>query len=139
VITALFTSSTRTFRTLALWLGLTALIVQGLAPLCAGFMTEASAGVPSIVICTAHGSQTVQIGADGKAVPAAPLTNAGDCCSVCSVPGGFALPSPILVAMPSSITATYLPAVAAPVIGQRFYFSYLTRGPPAAANSFEFA
>ena len=128
----------RLVRTLALWFGLAALMVQGLAPLCAGFMSGAPAGTASIVICTVHGSQIVQIGADGKALPAAPGKSLSDCCSTCHAPGSFTTPPPILAAVPADAVYMHIQIAVAPILGQRFYSSYLTRGPPPV-NSYEFA
>lgn len=139
--TALSLDRRRVFRTLALWLGLAALMVQGLAPLCAVGPMGASgraSGVASIVLCTAHGFETVQIGADGKPLPNQPANTASDCCTACHAPVGFTLPAPILAALPSAIAYDGAHLVTAPVPTARFYSSYVTRGPPAAIR-IEFA
>lgn len=116
---------------IALWLGLAALMVQGLAPLCVG--GEAGGAVASVVICTAHGFQTVAVDADGKPLPQAPGKSMSDCCSACHMPGGFALGSPLALAAPSSVAYNGPHIARAPVADTRFYASYVTRGPPAAA------
>jgi len=74
VVTGLSLGCSRALRAFALTLGLVALTLQGLAPLCLN-MTGApsvSASGYSIIICTVHGYQTIQIGADGKPAPNAP-------------------------------------------------------------------
>src|SRR5258708_22158231 len=58
----------RVLRTFALTLGLAALMLQALAPLCLAGTASAGSG-QSIVICTVHGMQTIQLDADGNAVP----------------------------------------------------------------------
>jgi hypothetical protein len=128
-------SRRRVFRTLALWLGLAALMVQGLAPLCApGLMGGSGGSVASIVICTVHGFETVQIGADGKPLPQQPAKNASDCCTACHAPNGFTTPSPILAALPFGASYERAPHFAAPVVLPRFYSSYISRGPPPAMS-----
>jgi hypothetical protein len=124
--------SHRVFRTLALWLGLAALMIQGLAPLCAGAMS--GSGGASIVICTAHGSQTVQLDSDGKALPGGPAKLAADCCTVCHAPNGFTISSPILAALPSEAVHETVRSEAAPLILPRSYSSYISRGPPPAVH-----
>jgi hypothetical protein len=126
--------SRRVFRTLALWLGLAALMVQGLAPLCAPGLMGGGDGTGSIVICTAHGFETVQIGVDGKPLPAAPGKNASDCCNVCHAPNGFTTPAPMLAAAPFAVAYMQAAGFAAPIILPRFYSSYIGRGPPPAMS-----
>src|SRR5258706_5652423 len=89
----------RTLRHLALWLGLVALTVQGLAPLhLAGLMRApgSAASLSSIILCTARGFETVRIGADGKPVPdgPAPDQQGSTCllCTGCHVGGAFSPP-----------------------------------------------
>jgi hypothetical protein len=123
----------RVFRTLALWLGLAALMVQGLAPLCAPALMGGSSGA-SIVICTVHGSQTIQLDADGKALPGSQGKLASDCCTVCHAPNGFTTPSPILAGIPVAVAHEPASFLAAPVLQTRFYSSYVSRGPPPAMS-----
>jgi hypothetical protein len=112
-------------------LGLIALMVQSLAPLCApALMGGASGGVASVVICTAHGFETLQLSADGQPLPNQPSHNISDCCSLCHAPNGFAVASPIRVAVPSSIASENTVLVTPPAVAARFYSSYVTRGPP---------
>jgi hypothetical protein len=119
------------FKTLALWLGLAAMMVQATAPLCAaGLMGATGGGVASIVICTAHGFETVTVGADGQPLPAGPVHNAQDCCAACHAPGGFTAPAPVLVAVPFRIAHEDASFATAPAAAPRFYSSYVTRGPP---------
>jgi len=139
VNTLLSSHGRRVFKSLALWLGLAALMVQGLAPLCAaGMMGETPGNLASIVICTVHGSQTVPIGADGKPFPARPSHDDQNCCSACPGAGGFIAAAPIAVAVPSSIVVAGAGFAPAPVTIQRFYSSYISRGPPPALSA-EFA
>ena len=120
---------------IALWLGLAALMVQGLAPFCASGIAGGTGGpIASVVICTVHGFQTVQVGADGKPLPQAPGKSMSDCCSACHAPGGFTIASPIPIAAPSSIAYDGAKFTPAPVVPARFYSSYVTRGPPAPAS-----
>jgi hypothetical protein len=121
----------RAIKALALWLGLAALMVQSVAPLCApALMGGPSGGVASIVICTAHGSETVQIGADGTPLPHPPAHSFSDCCTACHAPGGFNVASPIPVAAPSGIASEGARFEPVSVVATRFYSSYVTRGPP---------
>jgi len=122
----------RAIRLVALWLGLAALMVQGLAPLCAGGIGGGTgSNVASVVICTAHGFQTVSVDADGKPLPQAPGKSMSDCCSACHA-GGFIVLSPIPVSLPSNIAYDGASIAPAPVLPPRFYSSYVTRGPPAS-------
>ena len=139
MIAAISLPSRRVFKTLALWLGLAALMVQNLAPLCAaGLMGGPSDGVASVVICTVHGYETVAIDSNGKPLPSGPAKNASDCCTACAAPNGFTTPSPILVAVPVSVAFMGARVLPLPVIAPRIYSSYITRAPPAAI-SFELA
>ena len=125
----------RALKLLTLWLGLAALMVQGLAPLCAsGAMAATGGNVASVVICTIHGFQTVQVDADGKPLPRQPGASMSDCCSACHAPGGVTLASPIPVTAPTQIAYDAPHFAPAPVAAARFYSSYGTRGPPAAMS-----
>lgn len=75
MVTGLALGCSRALRAFALALGLVALTLQGLAPLCLNMPGGASGpeGVHSVVLCTIHGYQTIQIGADGKPAPNAPV------------------------------------------------------------------
>jgi hypothetical protein len=138
VHTGLASGGRRAFQTLALWLGLVALTIQGLAPLCLTGMASTSGG-HSVVICTAHGFETLLIGADGKPLKNAPVTNhqSSDCslCSVCHAGGGFTTPSPILFALPAFAEIGAVRFVIAAAIPRLHRFSYVTRAPPEAANA----
>jgi len=118
----------RAFRVLALWLGLAALMVQSLAPAYA--RTVAAADGTSIVICTAHGFQTVQLDSDGKAVSGKSSASLQDCCTDCQAAGGFVLPTPLRVPEPFQFASESPAFLVAPVRIGRFLSSYLTRGPP---------
>ena len=68
VAATLSSGAWRRFKALALWLGLSALMVHGLAPYClAGALVSTSGD--TIVICTVHGQKTIRIGADGAELP----------------------------------------------------------------------
>ena len=130
---AISSTPRRVFKMLALWLGLAALMVQGLAPLCAnGGMSGTVGNSASVVICTAHGFETVQVGEDGIPIPHQPAKVMTDCCSACHAPGGVTIASPIALAVPFSIAYDGAHIAPAPVVTTRFYSSYVTRGPPAA-------
>jgi hypothetical protein len=89
-------------------------------------------GTASVVICTAHGFEKVQLDAEGKPLPAAP-SNASDCCTACYAPGGFTVPSPVLAANPVGVIDPRPRLVVSPAVSPRFCSSYITRGPPAAS------
>jgi hypothetical protein len=126
--TAISTATHRSFRALALWLGLAALIVQSLVPAYASL--AASHDGTSIVICTAHGFQTVQVDGDGNALPGKSSANAQDCCTDCQATGGFVLPTPIRVPEPLRISYGTVAFRTSPSIAPRFFSAYVTRGPP---------
>jgi hypothetical protein len=120
-------------KMIALWLGLAALMVQGLAPLCAsGILGGAGGNIASVVICTAHGFEIVQVGFDGKPLAHQPAKAMSDCCSACHAPGGFTIASPIPLATLSSIAYDGTHIAPTLVDTVRFYSSYVTRGPPHA-------
>ncbi len=119
----------RRLKALALWLGLGALMLHGLAPLClAGAM--GSAGGDTVIICTAHGPETVRIGPDGTKLPEAPPSNdSSSDCLACLVFHGVPVLSPPPSVPPSlrqaklDLATMVLPAV-------RANFPYSTRAPP---------
>jgi hypothetical protein len=138
VNTAFSLSRRNVSRTLALWLGLAALLVQAMAPLClAGFMSVAAPGASSIILCTAHGFETIQIGADGKPLPATPAQDQqGANCPLCSAmhaASAFMPPTLALANTPLSVTAARMSFVSVPVPSRKFSFAYVTRGPPSLA------
>lgn len=121
-------------KAFALWLGLTALMVQAVAPLCAPGLTGGTSGNASMVICTAHGFETVQLGSDGKPVPVKPAHIAQDCCSACPAAGGFIASASVPVTIPSRVAYEDIRFFAASFLAPRLYVSYVTRGPPAAMS-----
>jgi hypothetical protein len=131
---AIFLSGRRAWKMLALWFGLVALMVQGLVPLCAsGAMGGAVGNIASVVICTSHGFETVQVDGDGKPLPQPPGKSMSDCCSACHAPGGFNLASPLRLTAPSLVAYNAPLFAPAPIGAARFYSSYVTRGPPVSA------
>jgi hypothetical protein len=136
VVTGLSLGCSRALRAFALTLGLVALTLQGLAPLCLGMAGGASglAGVHSVVLCTIHGYQTIQIGADGKPAPNTPAPDQqSSACPICAgVQGanGFTAPEPVALSIPTHFT------FAPPAIASSFasvpkpHFSYISRAPP---------
>lgn len=74
----------RALRALALTLGLAAMAMQGLAPLClAGW--KATPGGTSSIICTEHGREIVRIDAEGKPLPGTPSPSRQDStCPLCA-------------------------------------------------------
>jgi hypothetical protein len=117
-------------QALALWFGIAALMLQGLVPTGA-----IAADGRSIVICTAHGMETIRLGSDGK--PLAAQTNPGSnrlACSVCSdctAASGFTLPSPILAGQLLAFVEAvlFVPNISAPLT--RVYRPYGSRAPPS--------
>ena len=128
----------RSARTTALWLGLAALLVQAMAPLClAGFMSAGATGASSIILCTSHGFETIQIGADGKPLPATPAQDQqGTTCPLCAAmhaTTAFVPPPLALAAAPLSVAAARMSVISVPVPFRKFSFAYVTRGPPGLA------
>ena len=119
-------------RALALWLGLAALLVQSVAPAYAS-LAVAGKGT-SIVICTAHGFQTVQVDSDGKTVQGKSSAHLQDCCTDCQAAGGFVLPTPIRVPEPVSIVFATVSFWAALSIAPCFFSPYVTRAPPSGLS-----
>ena len=125
------------FKTLALWLGLMALTIQALAPLCLPVPAAASGG-NTITLCTSHGIETITLDADGKPVKApASKHHNSDCslCGSCPVGGGFTTPAEIAFAAPSSTTDTARMIATAPARTRPFHFSYVGRAPPRIAKT----
>jgi hypothetical protein len=126
----------RSFDFVALVFGLAALAVQAIAPIClSGFAAPRSSGGFSIVLCTAHGFQSVTLDQNGKPIPAAPAKDGSDgLCQMCT-----AFHSAPLIVTPAAAILIFLLfwsrsdqiiASDAPVL-RRAYASFVTRGPPA--------
>ena len=127
------------FKTLALWLGLIALTIQALAPLCLGGQAQAAeTGGNTIVICTSHGIETVTLGDDGKPVKQAPASghHVSDCtlCGTCLM-GGFTAPSAIAFDAPSVSVGDARAVIAAPAASRPNHFFYVGRAPPKPAQA----
>lgn len=132
LLTAASKGTYRAFRALALWLGLAALLVQSLAPAYARTVTSSDG--TSIVICTAHGFQTVQVDNEENALSGKASSNAQDCCTDCQATGGFVIPPPIRVPVPFRVATEAAAFPSARVIVARFHLSYVTRGPPSSQS-----
>ena len=141
MITGLSLGCTRALRAFALMLGLVALTVQGLAPLCLNMMggPSGSAGAYSIVLCTIHGVQTIQIGADGKPAPNAPSPGQqNSTCPICTgfqAAHGFTGPELVAFVVPANFQRAPLPIMAAPAPSLRSHHSYISRAPPRWATT----
>ena len=120
------------FRTLALWLGLIALTVQGLAPLCFTGAANA-AGVQSLVICTVHGFQTIHLDANGNPVPDAPGSGQdnSNCCTGCHLNTGLAAVAVVALTVLVARPAERIVFAAAAPVSPRLHISYASRAPPA--------
>jgi DUF2946 family protein len=123
------------FRALALSLGFAALMVQAIAPLClGGLIGSGSPGASSIVLCTAHGFQTVALDSDGNPLPPAPAKSAPDSlCPMCvAFHSGAAFIAPALIfAVLALIFSRERPFIALARLGtSHSYRSYSTRAPP---------
>jgi len=128
LLTAISAQTRQVIRAVALWLGVFALMVQTLAP---AYAASVAAGEgSSIVICTAHGFQTVHVDADGNAIPGKSSANSSDCCNDYHAAGGFIVPTPGRLPAPFHITSEASWFAAPASIAPRFYSSYVTRGPP---------
>jgi DUF2946 family protein len=124
-------------RAFALSLGLLAMTLQGLLPLCgaasAGEATPAGS-VTSIILCTSHGVQTIHLDAGGNPLPA----NPGDkgACSLCAAfCGTGAFLAPVVVAYDAPVGRVFVPqsfeTFAPPA---RVHVSYASRAPPRAGS-----
>lgn len=126
------------------WLGLLALLFHSLLPLTYHSLQQrkaADAGFDSIVICTAYGMRTIQIGADGQPLAADETPDqdgkgqpAARYCPIClGAQQGFAiLPAMPLLAMPVMLEilrhSVWSAAPPPELIQQRPH----ARGPPAS-------
>jgi hypothetical protein len=132
VITGRPRERTGAFRALALWLGLFALMIQAMAPLCLSGQTSASGN--SIIICTAHGFETVTLDADGKPTKNAPDSahHNSDCalCGACHIGGGFTTPPAVALFAPSVFGIATQTVAYAPALTQRSHVFYVGRAPP---------
>jgi hypothetical protein len=126
----------RAFQTLALWLGLIALTVHGLVPLCMAGMTASTSG-HSVVICTAQGFTKLFVGADGKPFKNAPDSHhqTSDCpvCSTCHMGGGFTTPVPVALALPAYSEFETVRFFLSAAVSWPLHFFYVSRAPPQAA------
>jgi hypothetical protein len=136
MVTGLSLGCSRALRAFALFLGLLALTVQGLVPLCltmADGAPASSAGVSSIILCTIHGFQTIRIDADGKPLPNAPAPQQNSTCPMCA---GFqaakAFTAPVLVGLvvPTNFTPAPLAIASSRAPSLRLHISYISRAPP---------
>jgi hypothetical protein len=129
----------RAGRALALWLCLAALAIQGLAPLCLAGLMPSFAGTQSIILCTAHGFETVQLGRDGKPVPGTPAPNQqNSTCPLCAgvqAASGLITPVAVVLAVPVFVSRVRRLIASTSISFLRAHFSYVTRAPPAAAFS----
>lgn len=121
----------------ALLLAVAAIAVQAIAPVCLyGIAPSGGAGGVPIVLCTAHGFQTVTLDQNGKPVPAAPDKGSSD--GLCPMCVAFHAAPPVLLAAALLLGLIYFWFRADPVPRsvpirlRRAAFSFDTRGPPAA-------
>jgi hypothetical protein len=129
LLTAFPVQTRHAIGAIALWLGVLALMVQSLEPAYAVSAAAAGQG-SSIVICTAHGFQTVRVDADGTATAGKSSANSSDCCNDYHAAGGFIVPSPVRFAVPFLMGPDAPSFRTQPILVARFYSSYITRGPP---------
>lgn len=136
----LTSSGKRAFQTLALWLGLVALTIQGLVPLCVAGAVGASgtAGGHSIVICTVHGYQTIQLDSGGNPVPGAPASDHGNStcflCLGCHMGLGFTAPVLAQFFAPIVVKREMPEFASAATPSRPQHFSYVTRAPPRLSD-----
>ena len=140
MVTGLSLGCSKALRAFALTLGLVSLTLQGLAPLCLNMAgPSGTAGVHSIVLCTIHGYQTIQIGADGKPVPNAPAPDQqNSTCLMCvgfHAAKAFTTPTPVLVASPTNFQRAVLSIASAPAPSLKSHVSYISRAPPDRAST----
>ena len=140
MVTGLSLGCSRALRAFALTLGLVALTLQGLAPLCLNMAggPSGAVGVYSFVLCTIHGYQTIQIGADGKPVPNAPAPDQqNSSCPMCAgfqAAKAFTAPAPVALAVPTNVQRATLSIASAPLPSIRSHRSYISRAPPDWAS-----
>jgi hypothetical protein len=140
VVTGVSLGCSRALRAFALTLGLVALTLQGLAPLCLNMMggPSGSAGGYSIVLCTIHGYQTIQIDADGKPAPNAPVPDQqNSTCPICTgfhQANAFTAPALVLLVVPTDFRRAPPAIMSLPVRPLKSHFSYVSRAPPASAS-----
>jgi len=98
-------------------------------------IATASIGGPLefVVICSAHGTRTIAVDADGNEVDP-PRHDAGFNCPLCLVLGGVALASPASAGGVDVSWAPVLPRPLAvvPVLYSAVPHTYTARGPPSA-------
>jgi hypothetical protein len=119
----------------ALALGLIAVAAQAIAPIClSGFVGSRATGGISIVLCSAHGLQTINLDANGNPVNGAPDNGNPDSqCPMCVACHAASLLVPLAVTL---IAVLFLWShedrfsIVALRIQRRVYAPYLTRGPP---------
>jgi hypothetical protein len=135
---SLIFSGRRAVQRLALWLGLVALTIQGLVPLCvASAAPSGAAGVSSIVICTVHGYETIQLDATGNPVPGAPSSDHGTTCFFClgcHMGVGFVAPTLAQFSLPAGFEREAPRLVSAITPSRPLHLSYVTRAPPAVSD-----
>lgn len=123
----------RAMHVMALLLGLAAMVVQAIAPIClSGFSAQRGSGGFSIVLCTAHGFQSVTLDDNGKPAPA-PKDGSDSLCPMCvaihSAPLLAAAAALLVVFLLSWQTAGRFAVSTTPLL-RRAYVAFITRGPP---------
>jgi hypothetical protein len=118
----------------ALIFGFVAMMVQAIAPIClSGFSAQQGSAGFSIVLCTAHGFQSVTLDENGKPVQAPAKDDSGSLCPMCSAfhsaPVIVAAAALLLVFLLFWQSADRFIVRNAPV-PRRAYTSFSTRGPP---------
>jgi hypothetical protein len=107
-------------------------MIQAVAPLCLSGQTSASGN--SIIICTAHGFETVTLDADGKPTKNAPDSthHNSDCalCGTCHIGGGFTAPAVLALLGPSLVGIAAQDFAVTPAPVQHAPVFYVGRAPP---------
>jgi len=127
----------RAVSALALWLGLAALMIQGLAPLClTGAMAATRDGGTTIVICTIHGPETIRVGGDGTTPPTGSAHDGSDCalCAAFHNVNAFTHTAPVLMQLSTAPREISLSRVA-PMFIARVHLPYATRAPPVSTET----
>ena len=126
------TACQHTTRLVALVFGLAAMVVQAIFPICLSGFTVQN-GSFSIVLCTAHGVQSVAVDDTGKPVPVPAKDSSDGFCPMCvafhSAPIVGTVAALLLVFVLSRQFADLFVTGNAPV-PRRAYISFITRGPP---------